>query len=249
MPPADVALVVGHHRVLVPADLVERAAGLLHAVGLVELDQPDERVHLALPRRVAARPRRAARARLHRAVDRAAQAPLDRALAGDGERLGAALHLPRPALEPVPLLAGEAIGVEVVVVGQAAGQAPGDVVVAADADQRQAGRRDAAGVEPGPVDLDLGELLGDLEAELRAVEQPGAIAAAADRPRVRAAAEQRRRRRGGGLRRAQALEEGARALVAGPLVLARAARVGREAPLGGRDRGRPGRACGAAAGG
>ena len=36
---------------------------------------------------------------------------------------------------------------------------------------RHARRRDAADVEPGPVDLELDEQLGDLEAELRPVEE------------------------------------------------------------------------------
>ena len=236
MPPADAAAVVGHHRVLVPAHLRERAARLLHGVGLVELGQPDQRVQLVVPGRVAARPRRAAGARLHRAVHGAAQPPPDRILARDAERLGAALHLAHAVVEAVALAAGDVLGVEVVVVCQAAREAPGDVVVAADADQRQSRRGHAAGVEAGPMNLELGELLGDLEAELRAVEQPRTAAAPAHRPGVGAAVEQRRGR-GRPAGRTQPAQELLRALVAGLLVLPRAARVGREAALGGRDGG------------
>ena len=77
------------------------------------------------------------------------------------------------ALEDVLLgLAGdELLGVEVVGVGGAGGHAPGDVAVVARADHRHAGRRHAAQVDARRVELELEQLLGRVEAELRAVEE------------------------------------------------------------------------------
>ena len=117
MPPADVALVVGDHRVLVPGHLGDRAVGVGDRVGLVEVGDPGERVDLVVPDRVLARPCRAlAGARLDRAVHGPAQAPLDGLLAGDLEGLGAAVHLAHAALVAVALGPREALRVQVVVV-------------------------------------------------------------------------------------------------------------------------------------
>src|SRR4029450_2148955 len=106
-----------------------------------------------------------ARARLHGTVHGAAEPALEVALARDLERLGTAPHLADLALEAVALAALERLRVEVVHVGGAGGHAPRDVVVAADTDERQARRDHAARVEPGPVHLELGELLGNLETQ------------------------------------------------------------------------------------
>ena len=124
------------------------------------------------------------------------------------EALVAALHLPRLALEAVGLLAGERLGVEVVLVRQPGGEAPGQPAVVADPHHRHAGRAHSADVLHRRVQLELHEQLGDRVAQLRAVEQErvaGALGAAVarlaplaldllrrppDAPHVRAAAGQ-----------------------------------------------------------
>src|SRR6185436_1464622 len=131
MPPADVAAVVGDQQVLVPGQLRRGAAGLLHRARVVERGEPHERLHLAAPDRIAARVGALALRLLHRPVHGPAEALLDRLRARDLERLVAAGHLAGLALEAVALLAGELLDIEVVVVAEAARDAPGDATVVA----------------------------------------------------------------------------------------------------------------------
>ena len=251
MPPADVAAVVGDEQVLVPGQLRRGAAGLLHRARVVERGEADERLHLAAPDRVAARVGATAGGRLHRPVDGSAEAALDGLRARDLEGLVAAAHLAGLALVAVALLAGELLDVEVVVVAEAARDAPGDAAVVAGRDDRDARAGDAAHVQAGRVDLVLDEQLGEREAQLRRREQRRGAAGAAQREVEGAAARgqpagdvRERRRR---LRRLEALEELLGRLVALLLVGAAAAGLGREAPARGGHGGRPDRA-GAAAG-